>query len=192
MQKSQKNKRVPWGFEAPAEIREAIVRAYVPHMAEGSDSRYITEYENISSPAYTSSKSDRLLLAETLKSNGVKVSKIESAGEFHGQGGGNYSVLTLEPLEDYYGATLWISDLGRFVARDMTWFQSDHSYNMIDDELGNASKERLLHCQEIVSQAGFIWPNTDLLKRTVPKLNVRYFGRREPRAVCDLLYYWQD
>jgi len=192
MQKSQENNLVPWKFEASPEIRDAIVRAFVPHMAEGSDSRYITEYENIISPPYTTALSDRQLLIETLKNNDVIVSKVENAGEFHGQGGGNYSVFTLEQIEDYYTSTLWISDLGRFVARDMVWYQQDHSYNMIDDELGAASKNRLLLCQKIVTQIGFNWPEEKLLKTTVPELNVYYFGRREPLPVCDLLYYWQD
>jgi len=142
MKKSQENNLVLWKFEATPEIRDAIVRAYVPHMAEGSDSRYKTEYENILSSPYMTAVSDRQLLVETLENNGVKVSKVENAGEFHGQGGGYYSVLTLEQIEEYYTSTLWISDLGRFVARDMVWYQADHSYNMIDDELGTASKKK--------------------------------------------------
>lgn len=192
MQRSQEKNLVPWKFEVSPEIRDAIVREYVPHMEEGSDPRYITEYENILSPPYKTAVSDRQLLVETLKNNGVKVSKVENAGEFHGQGGGNYSVLTLEQIEEYYTSTLFISDLGRFVSRNMVWYQVDHSYNMIDDELGVESKKRLLLCQQIVTQIGFIWPEDELLKSTVPELNVYYFGRREPLTVCDLLYYWQD
>jgi hypothetical protein len=192
MSKKNNENTVPWNFETPIGMRDAIVRAYVPHMAEGSDQRYKNEYASISAPPYVTELEDREALVKVLESNGVKVSKLESAGEFNGQGEGYYSVLTLEQIEEYYTTTLFISNLGRFVARDMVWFQQDHSYNMIDDELGFESKKRISLCQQIVTQSGFSWPKEELLKSIVPNLNVYYFGSREPLPICDLLYYWQD
>jgi hypothetical protein len=35
MSKKNNENTVPWNFETPIGMRDAIVRAYVPHMAEG-------------------------------------------------------------------------------------------------------------------------------------------------------------
>ena len=127
-------------------------------------------------------------LVDALEANDVSVSEIGRAGESSGLPGGNYSVVTLEQIEDYYHTTLAISDFGRVVSRDIGWFQQDYSYDWINDELGLESKKRLLLCQKVITQIGFCWPNENLLRSIVPGLNVHYYGRTDPLRVCELLY----
>ncbi len=182
---------MPWRFETPPGLRDAIVRAYVPNMAKGSDLLYKEEHSYTLASTYKTKIEDRELLVEALVNNGVNVSKIQSANEFHGQGAGNYSVITLEQIEEYYTTTIFISDLGRFVARDIVWFQQDHSYSMIDDELGLESQKRLSLCRNIVTQIGFYWLESKLLRHIVPGLNLRCFGRLKPLPICELLYFWE-
>jgi len=141
MKKSKKYDIVPWDFAAPKEVRDVIVRAHVPNMAEGSDPRYKNEYSYTSTTSYATGIEDMERLVDALEANDVSVSEIGRAGEPSGLPGGNYSVVTLEQIEDYYHTTLAISDFGRVVSRDIGWFQQDDSYDWINDELGLESKK---------------------------------------------------
>ena len=193
MTKIKKMQIVPWNFEAPQALRDAIINHYVPEMQPGSDERYKNECRYVTTPSKETVSNNRSELVSLLESHGIKVAKISSAGDFHDQGGGNYWALTLELLEDdYYNTSIFISDLGKFVTRDVTWFQQDDSFSYIDDELSDAAKTRIATCEEIISQSDFMWIDEELLSKTIPNLYIYFFGRTEELRICNLLFYWVD
>ena len=181
-----------WPFEAPESVRLAIVKEYARYSGDGTDIRYMLENKlnaHSEHSSNTTSTQDRQKLVKALEANGIKVSKQQDASEFNGQGGGNYWVLILEPIEENVKTTLAVSDLGKFVARDVIWFQSDNSYDMIDELLGPVSKSRIKLCEQIITQIGFSWLDENLLKNIVPDLN---YGRSTNNTVSELLFYWDS
>ena len=189
---------VPWPFEAPDEMREAIVHEYARGMGNNGDIRYRIEalkYKSDLASRREAALERQQELVDALENNGVKVSKVSNAGEFNGQGGGCYSVLTLDPIEDNQNSNIFISDLGRFVARDITSFQTWGDYKDIDCELGEASKQRLELCKKIVIENGFHWLDEDFLKIEVPGLAVNTYWSNEEDGITPMhgfLYDWKS
>ena len=186
-----------WPFEAPENVRTAIVCEYATYCGSGTDIRYMLEAKLKStseqpapvSPPFSTPLEARLALVDVLKNNGIRVSKQQSISEFMGQGGGNYWVLTLEKIDKQNITTLCVTDLGGFVARDIGWFESENSYNKIDEVLSAQSKNRIKLCEKIITENGFMWLNEDVLQNTVPDLN---FGRTKNNTVANFLFDWDS
>lgn len=186
-----------WPFEAPENLRSAIVNAYAQYGERGTDIRYMLEAKlksegersSIFIPPYQTPTEVRLALVDVLESNGVKVAKQQSIGEFIGQGGGNYWVMTLEKIHEQNITTLCVSDLGGFIARDIGWFESDNSYSEIDEALSAQSKSRIELCEKIITENGFMWLREDLLQNTVPDLT---FGTHKNATVANFLFDWDS
>lgn len=186
-----------WPFDAPENLRLAVVNEYAHYGDVSTDIRYMLEAKlksedersAIFTPPYQTSTEVRLALVDVLENNGVKVAEQESIGEFFGQGGGNYWVVTLENIDGQNITTLCVSDLGGFIARDIGWFESDNSYSEIDEILSDQSKSRIELCEKIITESGFLWLNEDLLHNTVPDLT---FGKHRNATVANFLFDWDS
>ena len=96
-------------------------------------------------------------------------------------------MLTLGKIDEQNITTLCVTDLGGFVARDIGWFESENSYDEIDEILSGQSKNRIKLCEKIITENGFMWLNEDVLQNTVPDLN---FGRTKNNTVANFLFDW--
>jgi hypothetical protein len=168
---------VVWAFNAPASVRIAILKEYVPQMENGSDIRYHIEQANDVSPAYTSEVADREKLLSALQQDGLEVISCQCAGEANQQGGGTYWKIKVAISDEFF--IVLLSTLGPFA-------QVDYE---LDDEMHTAFVERL---NDILSATGIRLIDDELLSQTVPGLNVYFFGDRAPLTIAELLFYWQD
>ena len=168
---------VAWDFNAPASVRTAIIKEYVPQMENGSDIRYQIEHANDVSPAYTSEVVDREKLRSALKSSGLEVTSYQSAGEANRQGGGTYWAIKIGMNDELF--TVLLSTLGPFAQVDYNSDDKDHV----------AFVERL---NAVLSTTDIRLIDRELLSQKVPGLNVYFFGVRAPLTIAELLFYWQD
>ena len=71
---------------------------------------------------------------------------------------------------------------------------SSTNWNMPGD--GEIKDERILQeaasARAAAEECGFHWIGGDLAGQVVPKLNIYFFGSRDPLSIRDLLFYWQD
>jgi hypothetical protein len=168
---------IAWAFNAPASVRTAILKEYVPQMENGSDIRYQIEQANDFSPAYASEVADREKLLSALQQDGLEVISCQSAVEANQQGGGTYWMIKVAMSDEFF--TVLLSTLGPF---------AQVGYEP-DDKRRTAFAERL---NDILSATGIRLINDELLSQAVPGLNVYFFGDRAPLTIAELLFYWQD
>ena len=175
---------VPWSFSVPDNMRKAIVLAYANEMADESDIRYRVEALCYQSPAYSEFDADvdRARLLEALKQNGFNVVACQTAGDFNQQGGGNFWVISVQAA----GATLWLnlSTLGPF-ASGLDW-------ESLELEANAETRIAIGKIKKLLAAIDISYIDDELLSKTVPALNVYYFGSRGPLLIRELLFYWQD
>lgn len=168
---------VAWAFHAPASMRAAILKEYVPYMENGSDIRYLIEHTNDVSPAYTSEVADRKKLLAALQQEGLDVTSCQSAGDANQQGGGTFWVIIGTLSNDIF--TVLLSTLGPFAR--LRYEQGNEKHVAFAKALNG-----------ILSEIGIRLIDDELLSQTVPGLNIYFFGDRAPLTIADLLFYWQD
>lgn len=175
---------VPWPFSIPSVMRKAIVLEYVDEMADESDIRYRVEALCDQSPAYSESDADadRARLLDALKQNGFNVVACQTAGDFNRQGGGNFWVISIQAGDNI----LWInlSTLGPFA--------SGPDWENLEIEVNAELRIAIGEIKKLLAEVHISYIDDDLLSRTVPGLNVYYFGSRGPLSIRELLFYWQD
>jgi len=147
----------------PPDVREAIVRTYAPGERE-TDPRWLLEAACLD-PDGGVDEDDLLRRAsEALASAGLEPQTPVSAGEHYQQGFGTYhTIVTL-------AGTVTVSTLGPF-------FSHEHDEPRVVAALHTA---------------GFRSIDATLAGTVFAGLHVYFFGRRDPLAVADLLFYWQD
>ena len=189
-----KSKFVPWNFDAPKGMREAIVSTYVPRSEDGTDKRYQKEFSALRSravPEHTKI-ADVEALAEAFRQAGVTVRSVQTAYEFNGQNTGNYWVIVLKAERYDYQTAFYISELGKFIACDLIWQDGCHDGpHKHFENLSGESLKTIALCRAIAETSGYDWLDADLLYQTVPGLFVWFYGVGE-QSVRDLLFYWVD
>ena len=135
----------------PEDVREAIVRQYVPG-ARGTDPRWLIEAACLPAP-----EPDDVLGAALAALAPLNPGTPVSAGEHHQQGEGTYHLI------DTDAGRVTVSTLGPY-------YRTRHDIDV----------------------PGFLRIDAPLGGIVVAGLPVYYFGSREPLAVDDLLFYWQD
>nr|BFE31598.1 hypothetical protein GCM10010200_038490 [Actinomadura rugatobispora] len=151
----------------PADVREAIVRQYTPGQRD-TDPRWLLEaacLEPAPDPWDSDFVEDRLhRAAEALTAAGLDPQEPVAAGEHEGTGSGTYDVIKIS------AGQLMVSTLGPFFG-------------------GTGADGRAIAA---LRAAGFRHIDQVLAGIRFEKLHVYFFGEREPLAVGDLLFYWQD
>lgn len=147
----------------PPDVREAIVRAYAPGDRQ-TDPRWLLEATCLD-PDGGVDEDDLLRRAsEALASAGLEPQAPVSAGEHYRQGFGTYHIIMT------LAGPVTVSTLGPF-------FSSEHDEPRIVAAL---------------RAAGFRSIEAILAGTVFAGLHVYFFGRRDPLAISDLLFYWQD
>ena len=198
--------RAPWPFEAPDEVRAAVLRwagDTRETIEQGTDVRYCLEFlYQREQPGWIDydeerATADRERLVEAIKAKGFSVPQVRECGEVHEQGSGTYWVVTLDDTTD--SPLLYVSTLGPFLSAVRTRTTRQGTGQSVSWELGipmeqwqPGEQQMMQQCRELAEQQGFHWLEGALLGNVPPQLNVYFFGAREPLSISDLLYYWQD
>jgi len=192
--------QTPWPFEIDPLIRNTIVHAYGGHPGEiGTDARYHLEQKLISGYTAEQATADRNQLIDALQTAGVTVTSTEDCGDHHQQGGGTFWVLGLG--KEANSNELYVSELGKFICYVDVYRSSNGTIPQKNFNIGPKTKEikdpaQVVEqdvCIKVAAELGFVFLDHECLQLKVPGLNVYFFGHhREPLAIQDLLFYWQD
>ncbi|GAA2446015.1 hypothetical protein GCM10010191_73700 [Actinomadura vinacea] len=148
----------------PPDVREAIVRRYVPGQRD-TDPRWLIEAALLDPPPESYDFGEVRLGAarQALAGAGLEPREPVPAGRSMGSGKGTYHVIPTD------AGKVWVSTLGPFFGFEedarITTALRDAGFRHIDPELGAI---------------------------TFTGLAVYFFGSREPLQVRDLVFYWQD
>ena len=187
--------RVPWDFEIEDSIRHQILVCHgCPE--EETDVRYLIEASLLEDQyPEKESDSDRESLVAALQENGIPVSEVRSAGEYHAQGSGTYWVLRLgreENASEMFVSTIHKSVMFVRVWRNTTEHGSSKSWSYPDEIDGSSHDQICSQARAVAERLGFCCIDETLAGKVVPGFNIYFFGDREPLPIKDLLFYWQD
>ena len=171
--------KVPWLFKCPEIVRSTIINEYGLDYESFTDVRYLIEAANTKHEEFDNDRF-REKLIDRLDKEGFTIHQTQDCGRYHGSGGGTYDVVE--------------TDKGQFFACTIGPFLA--ASNIIEHTTGNVSVHQdpkaVIQLRNIITSLGGLWLEDDLLGHEVPKLNVYFFGDREPLTVGDLIFYWQD
>ncbi len=170
---------VPWGFECPEMVRDAIIAEHGLHYESFTDVRYIIEAALTKREVFDSERF-REKLTERLSKAGITIRQIRDCGTYHGSGGGTFDVVDTDKGQ-FFACTI-----GPFITA------SDIIEHTTDSVSVNNSPSAMSQLKNIITSLGGLWLDNDLLDHEVPNLNIYFFGDREALTVRDLIFYWQD
>ena len=187
---------VPWPFEADSAVRRAIVSEYGGYYTFETDIRYKLESEMYERYEKEDATSDRESLLTALRTGGIKVANVQSAGDFYAQGWGTYWIIRLGDERD--SSEIFVSTLGPIVSfnrvhRYKAKYSKGSSWTVGETVEGfkkEAQKTEKQRVEEIARQVGFSIVEKDLLEKVPPGLNFKFFSNFGPQEINDLIYYW--
>jgi hypothetical protein len=186
-----KSKYVLWNFDTPEGLREAILNTYFPKSCEGTDKRYQREFSALrsrSTPEQTKT-SDFDVLVEILKQSGLEVRSSKHPFGFDGPKIGNYWAINIGHADTYYQNSIYLTELGKFIACDVGWISNgDSTPKEYFEGLSQEALERIQLCKAVAEGAGYVWLDADMLCQTAPGLVVWFYGEQE-QCLHDLLFY---
>ena len=192
---------VPWDFKTSLKLRRHIL-AWSESSGPGSDIRYDIESElyptKMDSDEQAAEDRDRLL--ERLAQQGINVTNVCSAGEYHEQGWGSYWVLRLGT--DDFASELFVSTFWKIVMyvrvsrhshEDGTggfsqWFPGEKRESPPDEQYW-AEQESV---RRVAEDLDFYWLDEPLANQIVPSLNISYFSNCKPQPIRVLFFLWES
>lgn len=171
--------RVPWIFKCPEIVRSTIIDEYGLDHESFTDVRYLIEAYNTKHEKFDN-EGFREKLIDRLNKEDFTVRQVRDCGSYHGSGGGTFDVVETDKGQ-FFACTI-----GPFLAA------SNIVEHTTDNISVNQEPNAVIKLQNIITSLGGLWLEDELLCHEVPKLNVYFFGDREPLTVRDLIFYWQD
>ena len=143
-----------------------------------------------------------ILKEEILKQN-IEIKRSMEYAESMGTGYSSFDVITLadfteeseDPLEEHeteiYNDELYISRIGNYALSKTkyTLLYKGQTHCEGDDTI-EQNREKIY--RKILEKAGYIYVSPKEQNFIFPKLNIYFFGKREPLHIYNLLFYWQD
>lgn len=182
IQKSMQISTYPIALDSliPEEVRDAIVRFWVPLSRDGTDFRWLLE-NKLHESNFKGNLRKREILKDKIQCLLKENLEFIEIGIRRGGGGrGTYYVLVDPDFDEFTNRpySIAVSKICDYASVAQTPY--------------GGNEKTLNKIKEIVLSCGFSILESQLSNIEIPKLKISQFGQIESKTVGELLFYWQD